>query len=164
MSRSLVFLGGMLSILLSSCNNDFVFDRYISQPELGWHKDSIASFNIPTLDSLKSFNLFMNVRNDNTYKYSNLFLITSLEYPNGKKEVDTLEYEMAYPNGEWIGTGGHLIENKLWFKENFSFKEKGIYKINISHAMRENGKEKGVEFLRGINDIGFRIEEFVSEP
>jgi hypothetical protein len=35
---------------------------------------------------------------------------------------------------------------------------KGIYKIHIRHAVRQTGKVDGVERLKGISDIGFRIE------
>lgn len=154
------FTFSCIALLLSACERSFVFNEYQSLPNIGWHKDSIASFKIPEidLDSTKTYHLFINARNDNTYKYSNLFLITTLNFPEGKQQIDTLEYEMAHPNGEWMGTGNHILENKLWYKEGFSFKEKGNYSLNISHAMRKNGKAEGIEFLKGITDIGFRIE------
>ena len=54
--------------------------------------------------------------------------------------VDTLEYKMAQPNGELLGTGfTDVKENKLWYKENFTFNESGTYLIKLQHAMRENG-------------------------
>ncbi len=53
---------------------------------------------------------------------------------------------MAKPNGEFLGTGfSDIKENKLWYKENVVFKEKGEYQFNIQHAMRENGKVNGVD-------------------
>jgi gliding motility-associated lipoprotein GldH len=86
-----------------------------------------------------------------------------MDYPNGKIEKDTLEYKMAEPNGKLLGTGfTDVKENKLWYKgykEPFVFKEKGEYKINIQHAMRQNGQVKGIDNLEGITDIGFRIEK-----
>ncbi len=160
-ARALFCLG---MLFLTACNDNFVYDKYQSISEIGWHKDSIANFQLPQLDSLKTYDLFVNARNNSKYPYSNLFLITEMQYPNGKRQIDTLEYEMAHPNGEWIGTGGHLIENKLWYKEGFSFRESGSYHIKISHAMRKNGKEKGIEFLSGITDIGFRIETTKNIP
>ncbi len=144
---------------LVSCDKNQVFDSYTDIETKGWHKDSIISFTLPTMDSLKTYNLFFNIRNTNDYKYSNLFVITNIDYPNGKKELDTLEYEMAKPTGEWLGTGAtSLKENKLWFKEQFKFKEKGIYKVSIRQAMRTNGSEHGILFLKGITNIGFRVE------
>jgi gliding motility-associated lipoprotein GldH len=118
-------------------------------------------------DSIQPYNLFINLRNNNNYKFSNLFLIAELGYPNGKTLVDTLEYQMAKPSGEFLGTGAFsLKENKLWYKgfnEPFVFSELGNYQIKISQAMRQNGSVEGVKLLDGITDVGFRIEPNISE-
>ena len=146
-------------VALASCDKNRVFDNYKSIEDKGWHKDSVVHFQLPILDSLKQYQLFFNIRNTNDFKYSNLFLITAIEFPNGKNEVDTLEYKLAEPDGTWLGQGfSTLKENKLWFKENFKFSENGAYKIKLRHAMRTNGKVNGIVYLKGISDVGFRIE------
>jgi len=125
-----------------------------------WNKNEIVSFSIPPLDSTKNYNLFLHLRNTNDYKYNNLFLITEMEFPNGKTIKDTLEYKMAYPNGEWMGEGiGNVKENKLWYKEAVSFKEQGTYILRVSHAVRNNGEVDGVFKLDGITDVGYSIEQ-----
>ncbi|MDX1542827.1 MAG: gliding motility lipoprotein GldH, partial [Christiangramia sp.] len=116
--RSAVFVSFMVSmiILLSSCDRKRVYDEY--KPVIGWHKDSLVSFELGTMDSSKVYDLFINIRNNNDYQYSNLFLITEIKFPQGKVISDTLEYEMTKPDGEWLGTGfGDVKENKLWYKE-----------------------------------------------
>lgn len=160
------YLGILLLILVCfSCDSNRVFDAYQSVPDQ-WHKDSIISFKVAPPDSIKPYNLFVNLRNTNAYKYSNLFLIVEMDYPNGKVVKDTLEYVMAAPNGELLGEGfTDVKENKLWFKgynSPFIFNESGEYTVNIQHAMRENGKVNGIEYLDGITDIGFRIEQKAS--
>jgi len=148
----------ILVLGLTSCDSNRVFDAYKSVPNQ-WHKDSVISFKIMPPDSLKPYNLFVNVRNTSDYKFSNLFLIVEMNFPHGKRVKDTLEYMMAKPNGEFLGTGfSDMKENKLWYKEGVVFSESGDYEVKIQHAMRENGKIKGVENLKGITDIGFRIE------
>ena len=83
-----------------------------------------------------------------------------MNFPHGKKVKDTLEYEMAKPNGELLGTGfTDIKENKLWYKEGVVFNESGEYTVNIQQAMRENGKVNGVVELEGITDVGFRVEK-----
>ncbi len=147
--------------MLFSCDSNRVFDTYKSVPNK-WHKDSIISFNITPPDSTKNYNLFVNLRNTNSYKYNNLFLIVEMVYPHGKIIKDTLEYRMADPTGALLGKGlTDVKENKLWYKGSdptFSFTETGEYIVNIQHAMREHGKVHGVVELEGITDIGFRIE------
>jgi gliding motility-associated lipoprotein GldH len=67
---------------------------------------------------------------------------------------------MATPEGEWLGQGyGSVKENKLWYKENIFFPVKGVYTLDISHAMRQNGKADGIQELQGITDVGFEIEK-----
>ena len=145
-------------ITLSSCDRKRVFDDYESLR--GWHKDSLVSFELENIDSTKVYDLFINIRNNSEYRYSNLFLITEIRFPQGKVISDTLEYEMTRPNGEWLGTGfGDVKENKLWYKENVKFDESGKYEVTIQQAMRKNGEVEGIEVLDGITDVGFRIEK-----
>ncbi|APU68042.1 MAG: gliding motility lipoprotein GldH [Christiangramia sp.] len=145
-------------VLLISCDKKRVYDAYESVGN--WHKDSLVSFKIEDIDTTKQYNLFLNIRNDNRYAYSNLFLITRMHFPEGKVITDTLEYEMAKPDGEWLGTGfGDVKESKLWYKENVRFDEAGEYTIDIQQAMRKNGETTGIEELKGITDVGFRIEK-----
>lgn len=148
----------MFSFVLASCDSNRVFDTYKSIPNK-WHKDSIVTFKITPPDSTNAYNLFVNFRNTNAYKYNNLFLIVEMVFPHGKTVKDTLEYKMAEPNGKLLGAGyTDVKENKLWYKEQVIFKEAGEYTVNIQHAMRENGKVNGVIELEGVTDIGFRIE------
>ncbi|WP_339754169.1 gliding motility lipoprotein GldH [uncultured Winogradskyella sp.] len=151
-----------LCFLITSCDSKVVFDVYKSVPSK-WHKDSVASFNFKAPDAIKNYDLYLQLRNTNDYKFNNLFLIVELNYPNGKVVKDTLEYKMAAPNGKLLGTGfSDLKENKLWykgFKAPFKFIEEGDYTVNIQHAMRSNGEVNGIVNLEGITDIGFRVEQ-----
>jgi gliding motility-associated lipoprotein GldH len=152
------FLFLLLVVVLVSCDKKSVFDEYKSVGN-SWNKDSIVSFKLPQLDKSKKYDLFLNIRNNNDYPYSNLFLIVSLEQPNKKVLVDTLEYQMANPDGTLIGEGFSDIKlSKLVYKENFDFNLKGDYKVKIQHANRQTGKIVGIKNLKGVSDVGFRIE------
>lgn len=145
--------------LFISCDKKRVYDEYKAVSG-GWNKDSSYVFKPKKLDSLKSYNLFINVRNNKDYKYSNLFLITEMQFPQGKVVTDTLEYTMAAPDGTWLGTGfGDVKESKLWYKEKVKFTEPGKYRIKIKQAMRKNDAVNGIKDLEGITHIGFRIEK-----
>jgi gliding motility-associated lipoprotein GldH len=88
-----------------------VFDEYKS---VEVPKDSIVTFDLPELDSTKRYDLFINLR-DNNYQYNNL-LIVSVEN-NGYTKVDTLEYQMAEPDGTLLGNGfTDIKESKLFLK------------------------------------------------
>lgn len=148
---------------VTSCDKNRVFDQYQSLSDAQWHKDSVMSFGFTPPDTTAAYNLFINLRNNSKYSYSNLFLVAQMNFPHGKVVTDTLEYEMATPSGEWLGTGfGELKENKLWYKENIRFTEEGEYQINIRQIMRSSGEIEGIKNLDGITEVGFRVENTVN--
>jgi gliding motility-associated lipoprotein GldH len=154
LKNSLLLL--LIATALFSCDKKRVFDEYKSVGS-AWHKDSIVTFDIPLLDSTKNYDVFINIRDNNNYEFNNLFLIVTLEKPNGYTKVDTLEYQMAEPDGTLLGNGfSDIKESKLFYKERVKFDEK--YKISIKQAVRQSGKIPGVTQLDGITEVGLRIE------
>lgn len=148
----------LLVITTISCDNNSVYDSYHTVNN-GWNIQEPIQFEVSDVDSITPHNVFITLRNTNAYKYSNLFLIARMDTPNGKQLVDTLEYPMATPEGEWLGTGFNDVkENKLWYKEGVRFRESGTYNFSIEHAVRKNGNITGDERLEGITEVGLRIE------
>ena len=150
----------LLSIILLACNSKVEYSQYVSLPN-GWDAHKPIVFQFDENDTLAKRNLFIMLRNDERYPFSNLFLITKLELPNSDTIiVDTLQYEMATPEGKWLGYGYSAVkESKLWYKENFTFPTKGKYLIKIEQAMRKIGDNEGVITLQGITEVGVRIEK-----
>jgi len=157
--RSVIVLS-LLTTFLVSCNNDHIVASGSSNLPEYWNKNETMEFKLPEMDTTKSYNVFIHLRNTNEYKFNNLFLIVSMKFPHGKTITDTLEYRMANPDGSWLGEGiGSVKENKLWYKENVSFPEKGAYLLRIAQAVRNNGNVDGVTNLEGVTDVGYSIEE-----
>lgn len=155
-AKNLLFL--IMVFVLFSCDEKRVFDEYQSVNN-AWEKSKKINFELPALDVNKPFNLFVNLRDNNSYPYNNIFLIVSMEQPNRKILVDTLEYQMANPDGTLMGQGfSDIKESKLVYKENFKFSQKGKYKVSIQQAVRQIGKTEGIVKLPGITEVGFRIE------
>jgi gliding motility-associated lipoprotein GldH len=157
MSRFFVF--SFFLILIYSCDSKTIISMNKELPGV-WKKEEIVTFNLPELDSLKGYNLFINLRNTNDYKFNNIYLIVVMNSPYGRIVTDTLEYQMAKPDGTWLGNGiGNVKENKLWYKEHIFLNEKGPYTVSISQAMRNNGAVSGVKNLEGIIDVGLSVEK-----
>ena len=147
-------------ILLVGCSGNVLFSEFQAIDDGGWNKNDIKEFSFTATDSLQPHHVYINVRNDDTFSFSNLFLITEMTFPEGLKLKDTLEYTMADPSGKWLGSGvGSITENKLWYKENVVFPSPGVYTIRIAHAMRQNGEVAGIDRLIGITDVGIEIEQ-----
>jgi gliding motility-associated lipoprotein GldH len=154
----LLFLS-IVAFAIISCDDSRVYDEYQSLGS-AWHKDSIVKFDLPKMEETKPFNLFLTVRTNNDYPFNNLYLLVSMEQPDGLTKVDTLEYAMANPDGSLMGNGfSDTKESKLFYKENFKFDKKGVYKISIQQAVRQMGKVAGIKELNGLTDVGFRVEK-----
>jgi gliding motility-associated lipoprotein gldH len=149
----------LLLIVLVGCNKQLEYAQYVSLPN-GWVEHQSIPFYLDENDTLTPKNLFIMLRNDEQYEFSNIFLITKMEVPHSNKVIiDTLEYEMANAEGQWLGDGFSAVkESKLWYKENFLFPAKGKYVVKIEQAMRKIGTNQGIEVLKGITEVGLRVE------
>ena len=107
--------------------------------------------NFEVNDTLRLFDFIVDIRHDERYKYSNLYLFIDLNFPNGKVSTDTLELTLADASGEWLGAGaGSLYEIGFKFKDRKKFPLSGIYNIRLRHGMREPE-------IEGITDVGLSI-------
>lgn len=118
-----------------------------------WEATDEKEFVFEMKDTLQRRQMYVHLRNDETYKYSNLFLFVELEFPNGKKRIDTLECPLADATGRWYGKSfGSMIDHKVRYgSEPVLFPTGGEYKVKLVHAMRE-------EELEGVFNVGFSIE------
>jgi len=156
-SKKVVFLVVLLGII--SCSDGIEFTKYKPLPNASWEANENVSFEFEISDTISPKNLFINIRNTKDYAFSNLYVITALDFPNGDRIIDTLQYEMADKSGRYLGEGfTEIKENKLFYKEEKVFPESGKYVFNMRHAMRKNGQVNPIPFLEGIQDVGFSIE------
>jgi len=150
----------LLAFLLLSCNSNLVYDQYKSIENHQWNSEKGIEFEVTNTDTISKNNIFINIRNNKEYEFSSLFLIAKIEFPNGFQVVDTLEYEMTDPFGNWLGSGfTDIKENKLFYKEDVFFPKKGTYKFNIFQATRSSNDIEGENPLKGITDVGLTIEK-----
>ncbi len=145
---------------IHSCTKNIVFNQYKNIENSQWHKDSIINFTINSIDTISKNNIYINLRNNKDYEFSNLFLIVGIKFPNNYQIVDTLEYEMTSPEGRFLGTGiSDIKENKLEYKTHVTFSLKGTYNISVQQAMRKTRNVEGITNLNGISDVGIQIEK-----
>lgn len=155
-----LFFAIALISFLASCSNDMVFNQYQTIEEGKWHKDSIINFKINSIDTISKNNLYVTLRNNKDYEFSNLFLIVGIKFPNNYQIVDTLEYEMTSPEGRFLGDGmTDVKENKLEYKTNVTFSLVGDYNVSVQQAMRRTRETEGLDALNGITDVGLQIEK-----
>ena len=154
LNRNLSFLSlAFLVVTLISCDSKRFYEENKSIEGGVWVNTNFPSFKVNITDTLARYNLYLNVRNDGTYPYSNLYLFIHTLLPGDKTASDTVECQLADPDGKWRGAGfGSLKFNRFLFQRMMAFPRKGIYRFEIQHAMR-------VKELKGIRDVGIRIEK-----
>jgi gliding motility-associated lipoprotein GldH len=157
-SKFSIFL--LVLILMFSCDDIIEFNQYKTLENSFWKSGEKIEFAFEVKDTILPKNLYINIRNNNDYEFSNLYIITELKFPNNTLVIDTLHYEMADISGMFLGNGfSEIKENKLFYKEHKVFPVSGKYVLNIRHAMRKNGEVNAIENLNGIQDVGFSIEK-----
>ena len=146
----------LIAFSFFSCGQDEIFDNYKTIPNQ-WDKDSLIVFEVDLKPS--SYNTFINVRTNQSYRFNNLFLIVTVQDSVKTIMKDTLQYKMANSNGKLLGKKFlNTFQNKLVHKENAKF-ESGKYLVTIQHAMRKINQINGLKLLEGIINIGYRIEK-----
>ncbi|UQB68133.1 gliding motility lipoprotein GldH [Epilithonimonas zeae] len=141
----------VLLIALFSCQNP---DDQVLINNVGnqWNKKKVQQFDFDVTDAQNQKNITFVVRNNNDYPYSNLRLIATVEHNKKAISTDTLNYVLAKPNGEWLGTGfGDTKETLFQYKLNYKFPQNGNYSVKVVQAMRKN-------ILPGIEDLGIKIQ------
>lgn len=159
MKKSVPILWGVLfaTFGLFSCQRSSEF--YEMRSTDGEWATANEVFEFTPIDTIHPKNLFIHLRAGDAYPYSNIYVIAQLTTPEGKVLVDTLQYEMAAPDGQLLGEGfTDVKESKLLYKKGFVFAEKKPYTIALQQAMRSVKEEKGVQALEGIYSVGISIE------
>ena len=72
MQNKFLYLIALIVLVLISCDSNRVYDTYKSVPNQ-WHKDSVVQFKFQAPDSTNTYNLFVNLRNNNNYPFNNLY-------------------------------------------------------------------------------------------
>lgn len=154
----------LIIMMFTSCKNNTIYTKYTSITNNKWHQDSIVTFDVNIKDTISKHAVFINLRNDRKYEFNNIFLVTSIYFPNRTEVSDTLAYKMTDEKGYYLGTGvTDIKENKLEFRKQMQFPNKGVYTFSIQQAMRKNNEEKGVISLEGIVNVGIEIEKTTTD-
>ena len=100
----------LLVFLNFSCESKIEFLDYNSIDHV-WHRDSIQSF-VFELTSANKYNTYINLRINEEYQFSNIFLITTLKDSLNILSKDTLNFKLADKSGKFLGKKRvNIIEN-----------------------------------------------------
>lgn len=148
--RALLLLS--LGTIVAACEEQPFYESYLPVQEAGWHKDSSAVFEVEITDTSKRYAIVFNLRANEQYPYSNLYLFRSIESEEGIEYRDTANLTLADRYGKWLGEGLGALKT---FQRPFApralrFRESGIYKFHFTQAMRR-------DILPGVEHVGLSI-------
>lgn len=149
-TRYIGLLGALA--LFASCSEKPYYEEYMTIGADGWHQDSLVTFSVEIEDTSKFFGVLVNIRNNNDYPYSNLYLFRQIESENGVEYSDTASYTLADAYGKWLGEGvGELKTGTFPYRTHaLRFFHPGVYTFTFQQAMRNKR-------LKGIEDVGISI-------
>lgn len=149
-------LSGVCFMLLASCfqgcTDSAVLDTNKEITARNWSYAQVVRIPVTIVNPDQLYNLYMNLRHTADYKYSNIFVLIHQGGPAMKKITERREFKLAYPDGEWLGSGsGTFYSYQLLFRSNYKFPSAGTYVFEFEQNMRDNP-------LREISDVGIRVE------
>ncbi|MEO8147313.1 MAG: gliding motility lipoprotein GldH [Bacteroidia bacterium] len=138
---------------LTCCDKERVFEQNQKINDRSWSENNPLVFNVDIKDTASYYNMYINIRNADTYRFSNLYIFMTTKLPMNQIEKDTLQLVLANDEGKWLGSGlGDIFESRILFKEKIKFINSGNYQFTMQQAMRLNP-------LPGILDVGIRVEK-----
>lgn len=142
----------LIAVLLSACNNDYFFFEMKEMDAQGWDMDDPAVFSFETQDTSSYLDFYLDIRNNESYPYRNIYSFIDMSFPNGKHLRDTIHYpNLASPEGKWSGQAtGSSYDNSIMYKRRRKLPLPGDYQIKVTHAMRDS-------LLVGIDRVGIHI-------
>lgn len=151
--RNSILAAILLAVVFISCDQNVVFDQYVTIPDGGWSKDSMAVFKVDIQSIETTYDIYINIRNRSEYPNSNLWLFIDVTSPSGKIIKQKVDCILADDTGRWLGSGwGDLFHVTVPYQMGVKLAEQGEYTFRIVQGMRTDD-------LDGIHNIGIRIEE-----
>lgn len=139
--------------VVAACDSSVLYSESHRVDEEGWKASDNLVFNYVAEDTTQTMLCCFDIRNLNTYPYSNIYFNIKTVFPDGSVAVDTnLQFMLSEKDGRWLGReSGRYIDGRYPFCY-FRFPELGSYQFVVSHAMRDT-------ILPGIRNVGLVIKK-----
>jgi gliding motility-associated lipoprotein GldH len=151
--KKLLLLFPLYILVMQACVNQNVkVDTYNAIPKQNWTYVNPVKATLNVTDSTQAYNIYVNFRHTADYKYANIWLRFHIIGPNQKDVPVRQEFQLAMPDGQWLGTGsGNLFTYQLIYKQNYKFASTGKYTLIVEQNMRDNP-------LKAVSDVGIYVE------
>lgn len=152
-NKNFFFVLLVFCILCGCNNNGEIYHKYQTIGTKGWNKSDTLIFTADKIDSAQNVNLYAEIRHTRNYPYSDLYIVIKQNLSDSLNwQTDTLRFQLANNNGSWLGKGlGNYYADTRRVRSIKLSAHAFKASIRVSHGMKDSE-------LKGITDIGFRIE------
>lgn len=149
----IIFLSLILFSVFLSCNQEVKYERNIPVNAFGWSLDDTVQYIVDVDDTLKPYDLFVNIRHRDIYRYMNIYVRIISIFPDGYEKNEVVSVPLCDEGGRWYGKcAGDICSQRVRIMKRLKFEQKGKYVFKINHEMRVNE-------LNNILDVGLMINE-----
>lgn len=140
------------AIGLTACSGGTIYSHYQALPRSGWHADSAVRYDFSVTDTLRTYDLIINLRHTDNYPNQNFWVFADFYCDSLLLASDTLDYFLADQRGRWLGNGfGDRRDMPMLYKRQYRFPASGDYSLTLRQGMRDT-------LLKGVSDIGLTIQ------
>ncbi len=148
----LYYIGVLVVLMLTACNDKTVYHDYEQTSASGWEKNDPLSFTIPPIQETGNYTEEVGMRINGSFPFLSLSLIVEQTKLNtGEKQCDTLVCELinkrGYPQGKGVSQYQYLFPLKT-----LQLNKGDSLRIEIRHDMKR-------EILPGITDVGLKVSK-----
>lgn len=142
-----------MALFITACDPARVFDENRSIEGANWYYKNKMPFDVRINDTSKLYNVYVNLRVDADYKYSNIFMWVHTTNPDKKTDQRRIEIKLADESGKWLGSGlGDLYDYQFPAFKKVKFPQQGFYRFELEQNMRD-------DTLMHVKAAGVRVEE-----
>ncbi|MBR4403018.1 MAG: gliding motility lipoprotein GldH [Flavobacteriales bacterium] len=151
MNKTLYMLFIACAGIFTSCADDAFYVSTVDMKHNFWQRGESTSYEIEITDTTVCYDIALHLRNNESYPWTNIYVISSIEDTTGTLERDTTMCNLFDITGRPTGHGlSNVKENTIVLWEDYMFPHGGEYEVKVSHGMRN------VE-LPGIASLTLRI-------
>ena len=145
----------ILWVFITACDDSRYYEKNTDFEKGYWLISDKPSFEFEIIDPSLQYNLYITLRNESDYPYSNLYFTYKLMDDNGsliKKDL-TSEFLFDKKLGKPLGESGlgDIYNHRFSLLNDFTFPHPGKYTLSYDQFMR-------TDTLSGILSVGLRIE------
>lgn len=157
-NRFKISISLLILVIVSCVDNNTVFLDYQDVDGV-WEKQNEIKFSFNSdKESITDISLFL--RNDYSYPFSNIYLITSIKN-NDRVVFDTINYSFKNNNNKWYNFKSSRINNsKIIIKDKFKILP-GEFEFRVKHSIRYLDSISPQIKLDGILDVGLVVEKSI---